>query len=611
MRDIYILGISAFYHDSAATLLKNGEIFFAAQEERFTRVKHDSSFPANAIKSALKFAQISIEQISTITYYENPKLKTMRALGTITSHFPKSFDAYSNFVMRENGSRRSIEKRIRKELNFRGDVVFGNHHLSHAASAFFPSRFETAAILTMDGVGEFATSTISIGSGNKIQVLLEQRFPDSLGLLYSSFTKYCGFKVNSGEYKLMGLAPYGNPKYVNKILDEVVTDHKDGSISLNMDLFEFPLGLNMINEKFEILFGRKSATSAESTDAFFMDIAASIQLITENVVVAAAKKAKELTGANNLCLAGGVALNCVANGKIIDANLFDNIWVQPAAGDAGGSLGSAINFWFQDLGKERKVEYLTLDTQSGSYLGTEYSDKQIESFLIEVGAEYQKYEDEEMIDNLSQLICQGKVIGWFQGRMEFGPRALGARSILGDARSKEMQSIMNLKIKFRESFRPFAPSILESKLSDWFEVPDIKNYSSPYMLQVAKIKMSRRIKVETNGETGLELLKLDRSQIPAVTHVDYSARLQSVNGVHNRKYFDLITKFHEKTGVPIIVNTSFNVRGEPIVESPRDAYLCFMRTGIDYLCIGSFLLSKDSQPIKLRNDDWKNDYVLD
>lgn len=611
MSDVFILGISAFYHDSAATLLKNGEIIFAAQEERFTRVKHDSSFPFNAINAALKFSQININEVSAISYYENPTLKTFRAVDSIASYFPKSLDSYSSLLLKNYGSRQQIEKFIRKNLDFNREVAFGKHHVSHAASAFFPSGFESAAILTMDGVGEYSTSTVSLGNGNSIEMLLEQRFPDSLGLLYSSFTKYCGFRVNSGEYKLMGLAPYGSPKYVNKILDEIVTDHKDGSISLNMSFFDFPLGIKMVNEKFEEFFGRKSALPNESTEEFFMDIAASIQLITEDVVVSGAKKAKELTGAENLCLAGGVALNCVANGKIINSEIFKEIWIQPAAGDAGGSLGCALEYWHQTLGNPRNVEKVRYDSQSGTYLGTSYSDKQIESFLVEVGAQFQKLENAEMIEAVSEYISRGKVVGWFQGRMEFGPRALGARSILGDARSRDMQSIMNLKIKFRESFRPFAPSILKSEIENWFEIPDIKVYNSPYMLQVAKIKQSRRINVELNGESGLDLLRLQRSPIPAVTHVDYSARLQSVDGVYNEKYFDLLKSFYVKTGVPLIVNTSFNVRGEPIVESPKDAYLCFMRTEIDYLSIGSYLLSKTSQSKLLENNDWKSTYALD
>ncbi len=611
MSDVFILGISAFYHDSAVTLLRNGEIVFAAQEERFTRVKHDSTFPFNAIKAALNFSKISIEKVSAISYYENPSLKALRAVDSIASYYPKSLDAYSNLLLNNFASRKKIEKFIRRNLDFKGEVAFGRHHMSHAASAFFPSGFNSAAILTMDGVGEYSTSTISLGIGNRIEMLLEQRFPDSLGLLYSSFTKYCGFKVNSGEYKLMGLAPYGSPKYVNKILDEIVVDHKDGSISLNMSFFDFPLGKNMINEKFEEFFGRKSASPDESTEEFFMDIAASIQLITEDVFVSGAKKAKKLTGAENLCLAGGVALNCVANGKIINSEIFKEIWIQPAAGDAGGSLGCALEYWHQTLGKPRNVEKVNYDSQSGTYLGTSYSDKQIESFLLEVGAQFQKFEEAEMIDLISEYISGGKVVGWFQGRMEFGPRALGARSILGDARSSDMQSIMNLKIKFRESFRPFAPSIIKSEIENWFEIPDSKYYNSPYMLQVAKIKNSRRIKVDLNGESGLELLRLHRSLIPAVTHVDYSARLQSVDGVYNEKYFNLLKSFYEKTGVPLIVNTSFNVRGEPIVESPKDAYLCFMRTEIDFLCIGSYLLSKTSQSRLLENDDWKNRYALD
>ena len=607
----YILGISCFYHDSSATLTNGAEIIFAAQEERFSRVKHDSSFPIRAISAALEFAQIGVDDLLAVTYYEDPKLKTSRIISTITEYFPYSSEAFVQTFSHALWRRKHVETIIRDSINFKGDVIFGNHHLSHASSAFFPSSFESSAILTMDGTGEWATSTISMGRGNKIELLHEQRFPHSLGLLYSSFTKYCGFKVNSGEYKLMGLAPYGDPIYVSKILDNLVTDHKDGSLTLNMKYFEFPLGKKMVNKKFEELFGHKSATPEESTNQFYMDIAASIQQITENIVVSAAKYAKEVTGSNNLCLAGGVALNCVANGRIIDEEIFDNIWIQPAAGDAGGSLGSALNYWYQNLNNKRDSLNINYDSQSGSYLGTEYSDKQIEKLLLASGAKFEKLEEADMISKVSEIIASGKVVGWFQGRMEFGPRALGARSILGDARSRQMQSIMNLKIKFRESFRPFAPSILESEIGNWFNVPSESKYSSPYMLQVAKLKDFRRIKIADNGEKGIEKLKLGRSEIPAVTHVDYSARLQSVNGRHNSKYFKLISKFFTDTKVPIIVNTSFNVRGEPIVESPKDAYLCFMRTEMDYLSIGSYLLSKSDQPKLVADKNWREQYALD
>jgi carbamoyltransferase len=610
-QNYYILGVSCFYHDSAVTLINGGEIVFAAQEERFSRIKHDSSFPKRAIEAALDFAKIDSSDLKAVTYYEDPNLKSARVVSTIAKYFPRSANAFVHTASQGLWRRKLVEDLIRDELNFEGSVIFGNHHLSHAASAFFPSSFETSAILTMDGTGEWATSTISLGRENKIELLREQRFPDSLGLLYSSFTKYCGFKVNSGEYKLMGLAPYGSPIYVNKILDNMVSDHKDGSLSLNMKYFDFPLGEQMINKNFEELFGHKTATAEESTNQFYMDMASSIQQITENIVVSAAKFAREITGSKNLCLAGGVALNCVANGRIIDENIFENIWIQPAAGDAGGSLGSALNYWYQNLGNIRDISNIEYDSQSGSYLGTEYSDKEIEKILLSSGAKFEKLDESEMVSKVSQIISEGKVVGWFQGRMEFGPRALGARSILGDARSPQMQSKMNLKIKFRESFRPFAPSILESEIAKWFKIPERMNYSSPYMLQVAGLKEQRRIEIVDNGEKGIEKLRLERSEVPAVTHVDYSARLQSVNGKFNQLYFKLISSFFSKTNVPIIVNTSFNVRGEPIVESPKDAYLCFMRTEMDFLSIGSYLLRKSDQPKLAGDNDWREQYALD
>jgi carbamoyltransferase len=609
----YVLGISAFYHDSAVTLLRNGEICFAAQEERFTRIKHDSTFPINAIRSALTFANIDMSKIECVSYYEDPDLKSNRVVQTAKNLFPKGSDAFSQVLTSGFRSKKLLSKHIRDVLKYNGEIYFGNHHLSHAASAFFPSSFRSSAILTMDGVGEWATSTISVGKDNKISLLKEQSFPHSLGLLYSSFTKYCGFKVNSGEYKLMGLAPYGEPKYLDLIRSEIVNVHEDGSLTLNMNYFDFPLGKRMFNEKFEELFGMKTADPSQSTDTFYMDIAASIQKLTEEVVLNAAKFAKELTGEENLCLAGGVALNCVANGKIIDAGIFKSIWIQPAAGDAGGSLGSALDYWHQQLGMERKIDELTCDKQFGSYLGTEYSNDDIEKILQQSGAVYHKIDDIKLAENIADLISSGFVIGWFQGRMEFGPRALGARSILGDARNSEMQTNMNLKIKFRESFRPFAPSVLKSEISNWFKIPnDSQNiYESPYMLQVAQIHESKKIENKNTHAQGLSKLKLIRSSVPAITHIDFSARLQSVDGKYNKRYFDVLTAFHKKTGVPLIVNTSFNVRGEPIVESPNDAYKCFMRTGIDFLCIGNFLLDKNEQPKIPIDLEWKKEYELD
>ena len=609
----YILGISAFYHDSAIALLKDGEVFFAVQEERFTRIKHDSSFPINSIKAALKFAKIDINQIECITYYENPDLKTQRVVQTTKDYFPRAAGIYSHALTSKYRSKKLLGRYIKDVLKYDGEVYFSNHHLSHAASAFFPSGFSSAAIVTMDGVGEWATSTISLGSSNSIKLLKEQTFPHSLGLLYSSFTKYCGFKVNSGEYKLMGLAPYGEPKYLDKIRSDLVNVHDDGSLTINMDYFEYPLGIRMFNEKFEKFLGKKAANSNQSTDQFYMDIAASIQKLTEDVVLKTAKYARELTSEDNLCLAGGVALNCVANGKIIDEAIFNNIWIQPAAGDAGGSLGSALDYWYQQISMDRTTDGMGHDSQFGSYLGTEYSNNEIERVLLESGAVFSKLNADELVGKVANLIESGFVVGWFQGRMEFGPRALGARSILGDSRNPGMQSNMNLKIKFRESFRPFAPSILKSEISNWFEISSEihRNYESPYMLQVAQIRHDKRIENNNKDAKGLAKLKLIRSLVPAITHIDYSARLQSVDGKYNKRYFDLLTAFYDKTGTPLIVNTSFNVRGEPIVESPADAYRCFMRTGIDFLCIGDFLLDKNEQPKIPLDTDWQKEYELD
>ena len=561
--DTYILGISAFYHDSAVALLKNGEILFAAQEERFSRVKHDASFPHQAFISALDFA-----------------------------------------------NQKKIANQIKILTGYSGDIHFGKHHLSHAASAFYPSPFSDAAILTMDGIGEWATGSISYGQQNKILLRAEKRFPHSLGLLYSAFTKYCGFKVNSGEYKLMGLAPYGQPKFISLIKEHIAKHDGFGSIKLDMKYFDFELGNRMFNEKFENLFGSKAAMPEQATDQFFMDVAASIQLFTEEVMIGAAVFAKKLTGSKNLCLAGGVALNCVANGKILEKDIFDNIWIQPAAGDAGGALGSALSFWHQDLSKPRVISSTNLDSQKGSFLGKFYTDLEIENTLNEYSATYTHYENKVLlIKKVAELISQEQVVGWHQGRSEFGPRALGSRSILGDPRSTETQSTMNIKIKFRESFRPFAPAVLNTKVSEWFNLKD--KTPSPYMLLVAKVLSKHLINHDAANLKGIEILKVKRSAIPAVTHVDNSARIQSVHKETNEDFFNLINEFDKITGVPLVVNTSFNVRGEPIVESPRDAFICFMRSNIDYLCIGNYLLAKIDQTKFEENLNWREVFELD
>ena len=608
--DNYIIGISAFYHDSAVALLKNGEILFAAQEERFSRIKHDASFPVHAFNAALDFAGITPSDLDAITYFEDPKLKYTRVIGSYLRYFPKGINRFADVISGVPINQKKVANQVNILTGFSGRIHFGNHHLSHAASAFFPSPFSNSAILTMDGIGEWATGSISHGQQNKISLIAEKRFPHSLGLLYSAFTKYCGFKVNSGEYKLMGLAPYGKPKFITLIKENLARHDGLGSIKLDMKYFDFELGSRMFNEKFENLFGSKAATPEQSTNQFFMDVAASIQLFTEEVMVGAAIYAKNLTGSKNLCLAGGVALNCVANGKILDQDIFDNVWIQPAAGDAGGALGSALSFWHQDLNMPRTLNSTKLDSQKGSYLGKFYTDIDIEKVLNEYGATYTHFESRQLLINtVAELIAKENVVGWHQGRSEFGPRALGSRSILGDPRSTETQSIMNIKIKFRESFRPFAPAILSTQASQWFKLKETT--SSPYMLLVAKVLDKHLINHDTSNLKGIEILKVKRSSIPAVTHVDNSARIQTVHKETNEDFFNLISEFNNITGVPLVVNTSFNVRGEPIVETPRDAFICFMRSNIDYLCIGNYLLSKANQPKFEEKLNWREVFELD
>ena len=609
-----ILGISAFYHDSAASIIIDGEIIAAAQEERFTRKKHDSSYPYNSIEFVLKYADIKLSQVDHIVFYEKPFLKFERLLETYVAFAPKGFTQFLKSMpiwLKDKLFQKKLlmDNLKRHENDFKDEtkLLFSEHHLSHAASAFYPSPFEEAIVLTADGVGEWATTTVAIGKGKKLEIKKEIHFPHSLGLLYSAFTYYTGFKVNSGEYKLMGLAPYGNPIYVDKILENLIDIKEDGSFWLDQSYFNYATGLTMTNEKFNILFGQKPRDSKkEQLTQFHMDIAASIQKITEDIMIKLAKSLKEEFDIPNLCLAGGVALNCVANGKLLKEKIFENIWVQPASGDAGGSLGGALAVWHGELNEERKINLK--DSMKGSYLGPEYSHNLIKDELDKIGAIYQELNEKEILEKTADDLSNSLAIGWFQGRMEFGPRALGGRSIIGDPRSSTMQKNLNLKVKYRESFRPFAPSILNEDASDWFDIQS----NSPYMLFVANIKKDKTLDMteEQKKLFGIEKLNIKRSEIPAVTHVDYSARIQTVNENTNKKYFDLIKKFKEKTGCPVIVNTSFNVRGEPIVNTPLDAYNCFMGTELDKLVIGNFYLDKKEQDQSLIKD-YKKEFELD
>ncbi|NJD23754.1 MAG: hypothetical protein FIA82_13985 [Melioribacter sp.] len=603
----YILGISAYYHDSAACLICDGEIIAAAQEERFTRVKHDHRFPKNAISFCLRYAAISVEQLDAVAFYDKPITKFNRLLETYMSYPGRGLKSFLMAMPLWLKDKLWMQDLISKELKYKGKILFPEHHESHAASAFFPSPFKQAAFLTIDGVGEWATSSFGVGTDNKVEIISELHYPHSLGLLYSAFTYFTGFKVNSGEYKVMGLAPYGEPKYVQKIYDNLIDLREDGSFKMNMEYFNYNTGLTMTNDKFAKLFDgppRKPETNLTQRE---MDLACSVQDVTEEIMIRMARNIKKVTNEKYLCLAGGVALNCVGNGKLLRENIFEDIWIQPAAGDAGGALGAAMIAHHHYFNKPI-VKSSNRDLQKGSYFGTEYNDE-IEKFIKKYELPVHKLSFEELIEKVTELIIQEKVIGWFQGRMEYGPRALGARSIIGDARSSEMQKKMNLKIKYRESFRPFAPTVLAEKVSEWFEL----DRESPYMLLVANVKKEKQ-RVMTDGEKklwGIEKLNLIRSEIPAVTHVDYSARIQTVHKNDNPRYHRLIEKFYEKTGCPVIVNTSFNVRGEPIVESPLDAYKCFMRTEMDNLAIGNFLFYKNEQPKFNDEIDWKAKYELD
>ena len=608
-----ILGISAFYHDSAATIIENGKIIAAAQEERFTRLKHDSSYPFNAIKFVLNFSKTKLSEIDSIVFFEKPFLKFERLLETYVAFAPRGFGSFCKampiWLKEKLFQKNMLFNKLRKhDKNFNDPkkIFFSDHHLSHAASAFFPSPFEEAVILTADGVGEWPTTTVAVGKGNSLEIKKEIHFPHSLGLLYSAFTYYTGFKVNSGEYKLMGLAPYGKPKYVETIY-KLIDIKKDGTFRLDQSYFDYSTGLKMTNNKFNKLFGQKPRDSKkDKITQFHMDIAASIQQVTEEIMIKLALSISKEFKIENLCLAGGVALNCVANGKILKKKILKNIWIQPAAGDAGGSLGAALALWYIEKGKKRIVD--KDDSMQGSFLGPEYDQSQIESELKKIGANFIVLNENEILNKTVEDLSNGEAIGWFQGRMEFGPRALGARSILGDPRSKTMQKNLNLKVKYRESFRPFAPSILREKINEWFDI----NSDSPYMLVVANILSNKCIDMtdEQKKLFGIDKLNVIRSLIPAVTHVDYSARIQTVNKDRNLKYFKLISKFNEKTGCPILVNTSFNVRGEPIVNTPKDAFNCFMGTELDKLVIGNCYLEKEKQNSKSKKN-YSKEFELD
>lgn len=612
---MYILGISAFYHDSAACLLKDGEIVAAAQEERFTRVKHDADFPSHAIQYCLNAAQIEASEIDNIVFYEKPFLKFERLLETYLAFAPKGFKSFSKAMplwirdklFQKSALIKDLKDTFGDTVNWRERLLFSEHHLSHAASAFYPSPFKNAAVLTLDGVGEWTTTSIAIGKGHDLKVIKEIHFPHSLGLLYSAFTYYTGFKVNSGEYKVMGLAPYGVPKYADLIKEKLITVAEDGSFQLDMSYFDYPAGLTMTNKKFDALFGGPPRTPEMELTQREMDLAASIQKVIEEIIVQLAKDLAKETGERNLCLAGGVALNCVANGILLRENIFDNIWIQPAAGDAGGALGAAFAAWHLHYNNQRSVS-AERDAMKGSYLGPEFSDHEIEVELTACGARFTRLTDEELIDQVATALADGKALGWMQGRMEFGPRALGGRSIIADPRSPLMQKKLNLKVKYRESFRPFAPSILREDLNEWFEHAT----DSPYMLVVAHIQKDKRRIMTDEEETlfGIDKLNVSRSSVPAITHVDYSARIQTVHLDTNPRYHAVISKFKEKTGCPVLINTSFNVRGEPIVCTPSEAFKCFMGTELDALAVGNYLLFKEEQD-ESRKENYKERYELD
>jgi carbamoyltransferase len=639
-----ILGLSAYYHDSAACLLVDGKLVAAAQEERFTRKKHDSEFPIHAARWCLKEAGLPLDRLDHVAFYDKPLLKFERLFETYLEYAPRGFASFRKAMPLWISDRLWMSDRIGKDLGWEGKILFGDHHESHAASAFYPSPYEEAAILTMDGVGEWATSSIGMGRANGLEMLKEMKFPHSIGLLYSALTYFCGFKVNSGEYKLMGLAPYGDPKYVAAMREKLVHVCEDGSIRLNMEFFDFASGLRMTGEAFEKLFGGPAREPESRLTQREMDLARSIQDVTEEIVLKMARHAKTTTGARYLCMAGGVALNCVANGKLREAGIFDDLWIQPAAGDAGGAVGVALSIWHRHLGmprqsaekrgtwrgkKEEKISSSGIglgergaspavasaevppyeDGMSGAFLGPSYPSEEIAAWLKSKGYPYQSVDPAALPGAVADLLAAGKVVGLLQGRMEFGPRALGARSILGDPRSPAMQSVMNLKIKFRESFRPFAPSVLREEAAGWFEF----NGDSPYMLLCADVakNLRREMTNEERSLWGIEKLNVPRSTIPAVTHVDYSARLQTVRRETNPVYHAILSAFREKTGCPVVVNTSFNVRGEPIVCTPEDAYRCFMRTAMDALVLENHVLVRDGQPPLPETGDWRREFTLD
>ena len=607
-RPTYVLGISAFYHDSAASLLRDGEIVAAVQEERFTRKKGEAAFPNAAVDYCLRSAGIGIADLSLVGFYDKPLLKFERILDTYLSIAPRGFASFLKAGPLWIKEKLFMDRELRRELEYEGDLLYAEHHESHAASAFFPSPFEEAAILTMDGVGEWATASVGVGKGNDLELMRELHWPDSLGLLYSAFTYYTGFKVNSGEYKVMGLAPYGEPKYVDLIYRELMDLREDGSFTLNQKYFNYLGGLTMTSPAFEALFGGPPRVPETKLTQKEMDLARSIQEVCEEVMLRMARSAQRETGLEDLCLAGGVALNCVGNGRILREGPFQRLWIQPAAGDAGGALGVAQLIWHRHLRQPRKV-VSGHDGMKGAYLGPEFTESEIEGFLRTEGIAYERLDRDTLVHRVARLLADEKVIGWFNGRMEFGPRALGARSILGDARSPRMQAQMNLKIKFREGFRPFAPSVRRERVSEYFEL----DADSPYMLLVAPVREERRIAMtaEQRKLWGIDQLNVARSDIPAVTHIDYSARIQTVSEDTNPSYYALLKAFEELTGCGVLVNTSFNVRGEPIVCTPQDAYRCFRRTHIDYLVLGPFLVGKEAQPEWKESTEWEREFQLD
>ena len=612
---MYILGISAFYHDSAACLLKDGEIIAAAQEERFTRKKHDAVFPHHAIRYCLEEAGISASQIDNVAFYEKPFVKFERLLETYLAFAPRGFTSFAKAMplwikdklFQKSALIRELKSTLSEDVDWRERLLFSEHHLSHAASAYYPSPFDSATILTLDGVGEWTTTSLAIGKGSELKVVKEIHFPHSLGLLYSAFTYYTGFKVNSGEYKVMGLAPYGEPRYADLIQEKLITVAKDGSFHLDMSYFDYATGVTMTNKKFDTLFGGPPRISETKLTQREMDLSASIQKVTEDIVLKLARGIAAETGERNLCLAGGVALNCVTNGILLREKIFDNIWIQPAAGDAGGALGAALSTWYLHHNKERVVSK-DRDAMKGAYLGPEFTDAEIESELTACGATFKKLSEDKLIDTIATALANEKAVGWMQGRMEFGPRALGGRSIIADPRSPFMQRQLNLKVKYRESFRPFAPSVLRADVSQWFE----HETDSPYMLLVADVKKDKRLSMTDEEKTlfGISKLNVPRSSVPAITHVDYSARIQTVHADTNPRYHAVISKFKEKTGCPLVVNTSFNIRGEPIICTPTDAFKCFMGTEMDVLAVGNYVLYKNQQNNSLK-ENYKERYELD